>query len=357
MPNTMSWSIDNIFDEILKLSASDIIFAAGAPPVVWVAGRMARLEGPDLTPADIEATFMPLLGEPQRQTFSRGGDVDFSVGRTGVGRLRINLHRQRGSWSAASRFVPQQVPTFDKLRLPERVVELADLPHGLVLITGGAGSGKSTTLASMIDHMNHLHAYHVITLEDPIEFMYRHGTCIIEQREVGLDCPSFASALRHVVRQRPDVIMVGEMRDLETISAALTAAEMGHLVLASLHTASAAQTVDRIIDIFPAGQQTQVRVQLSGTLQGVVCQTLFHNDRDDGLVPACEIMISTPAIRRAIRDNETHLLQGMLETGRQHGMQAMDASIAALVAGGFISRQMAHAKAHNPEKLAKMLAA
>ena len=350
-------SIDDIFKEVMERSASDLIFVPGAPPVAWVAGRMAPLEAPELTSADIETMFMPLLDAPQREKLDHVGDLDFSVGKQDVGRLRVNMHRQRGTWSVAIRFIPHKVPAFETLCLPPRVLQLADLPHGLVLVTGGAGSGKSTTLAAMINYMNQTHRYHVITLEDPLEFTYRHGTCIIEQREVGVDCSSFASALRHVVRQRPDVIMVGEMRDLETISAALTAAETGHLVLASLHTINAVQTIDRIIDIFPAAQQVQVRVQVGSTLQGVVCQTMFHNEKNDGLVPACEIMISTPAIRRAIRDNETHLLQGMLETGRQLGMQSMDASIAALASGGYITPQIAQAKAHNPEKLAKMIAA
>ena len=242
------------------------------------------------------------------------------------------------------------------LKLPLRVRDLADLPHGLVLVTGGAATGKSTTLAALIDHINHNYAYHIITLEDPVEFTFSHGKSIIEQREVGQDCQTFASALRHIVRQRPDVVLVGEMRDLETISAALTAAEIGHLVLASLHTANTTETINRIVDIFPGNQQLQSRVQLASILQGVVCQALFRDECDGGLIPAAEIMIPNPAIRRAIRDNETHLILGMIEMGKAAGMQTIDAAIAELISAGKVSLADGLAKASNPEKLARLVA-
>jgi len=345
------WTVDLLFDVLTDRRASDLCFAPGAPPVVWVAGRMMPLDAPPLVPADIEAAFYPLLTASQRERLDACGDVDFSVGRPGVGRMRLNLHRQQGTLAAAIRFIPAAVPDFDGLKLPSRLRSFADLPRGLVLVTGGAGAGKSTTLAAMIQYMNCTHAYHIITLEDPIEFVFAHRRSVIEQREIGVDCPSFASALRHVVRQRPDVILVGEMRDLETISAALTAAETGHLVLASLHTASAVETVNRIVDVFPGSQQSQVRVQLADTLQGVACQTLFHDESDGTLAPAVEILVATPAIRRAIRDNETHLLHGMIEMGRAQGMQTLDAAIANLVRRGAITMDAALAKCHNREKL------
>ncbi len=352
----MRWTIDELIGLLKERGASDIILVVGTKPVLWVHGQMELItEVEPVTAEDISTSFLPLLTEAQLERLERTGDVDFSMGKAGVGRLRINIHRQRGSLSAATRFIPHEVPRFETLKLPQRVVEFADLTRGIVLVTGGTGSGKSTTLASMIDYMNQTYRYHIITLEDPIEFAFSHNNSIIEQRQVGDDCESFSSALRHIVRQRPDVILVGEMRDLETISAALTAAEIGHLVLASLHTVNAVETVNRIVDVFPAAQQTQTRVQLACTLQGVICQSLFVDEKDGGLVPSTEILVPTPAIRRAIRDNETHLLAGMLETGRGVGMQSMDSSIAELISSGRISLDAGLAKAHNPEKLVQMV--
>ena len=352
----MQWTVDSILDVLIRQKASDVIFVAGAPPVIWLAGRMQHLGTDRLNHEDIASCFLPLLSEAQRQKVSSVGDVDFSFGKPGVGRLRVNVHRQRGTLSVACRFIPHEVPSFDTLKLPLRVRDLADLPHGLVLVTGGAATGKSTTLAALIDHINHNYAYHVITLEDPVEFTFSHGKSIIEQREIGQDCETFGSALRHIVRQRPDVILVGEMRDLETISAAMTAAEIGHLVLASLHTSNSTETINRIIDVFPATQQTQVRVQLAGILQGVVCQMLFRDECDGGLIPAVEIMIPNPAIRRAIRDSEMHLVAGMVETGKAAGMQTLDAAIAELIAAGKVGLADGLAKASNPEKLARLVA-
>ncbi len=353
----MGWTIDQMFELVMERRVSDIVLAPGMPPVVWISGRMFPLDLPPLTPGEVADAFMPTLSAAHRAKFDSIGDVDYSLGRENVGRLRVNLHRQRGTVAAAVRFIPHEIPAFDNLQLPPRVRDLANLPRGLVLVTGGAGSGKSTTLAAMIDYINKTHAYHVITMEDPVEFTFRHGRSVIEQREVGLDSPSFVSALRHVVRQRPDVILVGEMRDLETISAALTAAETGHLVMASLHTVSAVETVSRIIDVFPATQQSQVRVQLADTLQAVVCQSLFPDQATEGLVPAVEILIANPGIRRAIRESETHLIAGMIEMGRAAGMRTMDESILELVSRGRITRQMALTRAQNPERLAKQLAA
>ncbi len=352
----MSWTIEKIFNLVTERKASDVCFVPGSSPVIWTAGKMCHVGDENSTPAEIDAIFLPLLNDQQRERLNITGDIDLSVGQGGVGRFRINMHRQRGSLSVALRFIPHDVPQFESLHIPQRVLQFADLQHGLVLVTGGAGTGKSTTLAAMIDYMNRKYAYHIITMEDPIEFTFRHGKSVIEQREVGVDCPSFGSALRHVVRQRPDVILVGEMRDLETIAAALTAAETGHLVMASLHTINATQTIDRIIDVFPAAQQSQIRVQLAGALRGVVCQTLLPDEKNGGLVPAVEVMVCNQGIQRAIRDNESHLLPGMIETGKSLGMQLMDSAILELVKSGRVSSGEAIARAHNPEKMIKMVA-
>jgi twitching motility protein PilT len=352
----MALTIDNLLDEILTRNASDAVLVAGTPPVMWVTGQMQPVGQDKLTEADISSCFLPLLSESQKARLNGIGDVDFSVGRSAKGRLRVNLHRQRGTLGAAVRFIPYEVPHLEDLKLPPRVLELADLPNGLVLVTGGAGTGKSTTLAALVNHMNQHYAYHIITMEDPLEFTFSHGKSVIEQREIGQDSESFGSALRHVVRQRPDVILVGEMRDLETVSAALTAAETGHLVLATLHTTTTVETINRIIDVFPGERQNQIRVQLSTTLQGVLCQRLFPDILDGRLVPAVEIMIPNTAICRAIRDSEMHLIAGMIEMGKRSGMQTGDAAIADLIRAGRISKAVGIAKAHNPEKLAKMVA-
>ncbi len=350
-------TIDDMFELAAERGASDILFTPGVPPAIWIVGEMEITEFESMKPEQIEEIFMPLLTDEQAQTLQTTGDVDFAVGKRGIGRFRINIHRQRGTLSAAMRFIPHEVPDFEQLNLPPRIIEFARLPRGLVLVTGGSGTGKSTTLASIIEHINRNYGYHIITLEDPIEYTFRHKRSLIEQREIGVDSCSFASALRHVVRQKPDVVLIGEMRDLETISAALTAAETGHLVLATLHTTSAVQTIDRIIDVFPASQQGQIRIQLSVVLQGVVCQTLLHDQLNDGLVPAVEIMMPTPAIRRVIRDNETHLLAGMIETGQSLGMQTMDMAISRLVADNRVTANDALANAQDPEKMKRLLAA
>ena len=351
----MAWTIDDLFDLVVKRKASDIIFVAGAPPVLWVSGRMHLLDEPKLSSSDVEAAFLPLLDDRMRSRLERDGDVDFSIGRPNVGRFRINLHHQRASLSAAVRHVPRDVPTFADLKLPSTILRLADFPNGLVLITGGAGVGKSTTMAAIVEYVNQSYAYHIITLEDPIEFVFSHKRSIVEQREIGHDSPSFSQALRHVVRQRPDVILVGEMRDLETISAALTAAETGHLVLASMHSCSADEAVNRIVDVFSGDRQVQVRVQLADTIRGIICQILLHDETDDGLVPAIECMMGTPAVKRAIRDSQTHLLRGIIETGSAHGMYLMDASIGRLVREGRVNRDEALAKARDPQALQKMI--
>ena len=351
----MARTLDQLFDLVIDRKASDFVFVPGSPLMIWVGGRMHPLDEPGLTGQDIENMFMGALNDGQRATLHREGDVDFSVGRADVGRFRINLHRQRGTLGAAVRHIPSDIPAMGDLKLPPTLLQLADLPNGLVLLCGGTGVGKSTTLAAMLDYINQTYAYHIITLEDPVEFTFQHKRSIIEQREVGSDTPSFASALRHVVRQKPDVIFVGEMRDLETMAAALTAAETGHLVLASLHTSSADEAINRIIDVFSGDRQLQVRVQLADTLRGVICQTLLHDELDGGLVPAIECMMATPAVQRAIRDRQTHLLRGIIETGAAAGMYLMDASISRLVREGRVTREEAMAKSRDPLALQRMI--
>ncbi len=338
-----------------RTGASDLLLAAGAPPSIYVNTRMDILAKEPLGASELNDMIAAFLNAKQRERLNQYRDLDFSIGRADLGRCRINIHYQRRSLAVAVRFINSDIPELEELNLPPHLAELAELPRGLVLITGPTGSGKSTTLAALLQRINRRRRAHVITLEDPIEFAFKNDKSIIEQREIGDDSPSFADALRHVVRQKPDVILVGEMRDLETISAALTAAETGHLVLASLHTNTAAQTIERVVDVFDSRRQQQIRVQLGATLRAIACQALFPNERDGGMVPAVELMTITPAIARAIRDNNTHLIDGMIETGGQHNMQTLDAAIAALVREGVISRDSAMAKAAEPERLERLM--
>jgi twitching motility protein PilT len=337
--------------------ASDLILVAGRPPSVYIHNKLLTLSDQPLSAAQTNDLLTAPLTEGQRRQLEETGDLDLGFSVPGMGRARINIHRQRGSYAGAVRFVSTRIPAFEDLGLPPRLAELAMLPRGLVLVTGATGSGKSTTLAAMIEHMNHHFERHIITLEDPIEYLFTHRRCVIEQREIGQDSPGFAHALRHVVRQKPDVILVGEMRDRETIAAALTASETGHLVLGTLHTSSAAQTIERVVDVFQPEHQPQIRSQLAGTLRAVVCQVLLAREDRPGLVPATEILVSTPAVRRAIRDGETHLLPGMIETGQKFGMCLLDRSLADLVAAEIVSAPEALAKAADPEKLERLLSA
>ncbi|MFQ5591656.1 MAG: type IV pilus twitching motility protein PilT [Phycisphaerae bacterium] len=339
-----------------QAGASDLLLAAGAPPTVYVHTCMKAMSEEPLSAAQLFDMITAFLTEKQRERLELRRDLDFSFGHHEVGRFRVNIHYQRRSLAVAVRLINSDIPDLDQLNLPARIADLADLPRGLVLITGPTGSGKSTTLAALIERMNRWRRAHVITLEDPIEFAFVNKNSIIEQREIGDDSPSFAEALRHVVRQKPDVILVGEMRDPETISATLTAAETGHLVLATLHTATASRTVERIVDAFDSRGREHIRAQLSGSLRAIVCQTLFSNEKDVGMVPAVELMMMTPAVARAIRDNNTHLIDGMIETGGQEGMQTLDASIATLVRRGFVSREVALARAVHTERLERLLA-
>lgn len=351
----------NRFDieELLRTAstrgASDLVLAAGAVPTIFCGGQWTPLTDEIALSGAIGDALLGLLSPAQRELFDRQKDVDFAFELPGLGRYRVNLHSQRGTIAAAFRAVPSQVPSFDSLGLPSVVLNFADFPSGLVLVAGGTGQGKSTTVAALLDHINRTRAAHIITIEDPIEFAFTHDRSVIEQRQIGEDSPSFASALRHVLRQRPDVIVIGEMRDLETISTALTAAETGHLVLATLHTANATQTLSRIIDVFPSVQQGQVRAQLAASLRGIVCQALCRDAARETLVPATEVLVATTAVRRALRENETHLIYAMIETGRRQGMHTLEQSLAALVRDGRIDTESALAAATEPGRLQTIL--
>jgi twitching motility protein PilT len=347
--------LHDLLSRLQSERASDLLLVSGVPPAACVHGHWQAFDDTPLNPAQIETMILGALSEPQRQQLAEIRDLDFGLSVPGLGRYRVNAHYQRGSLAAAIRAIPAEPPAFADLNLPPQILEFADYPHGLVLVTGGTGQGKSTTLASMLDHLNHTRSAHIVTIEDPIEFEFINDRCIIEQREIGADSPSFASALRHVLRQRPDVILLGEMRDLETIAAAMTAAETGQLVLASLHTAGAVATLSRIIDVFPPGQQAQIRTQLAGSLRAVVCQALLRSAVGQGLVPATEVLVATPAIRRAIRDNEAHLIYGMLETGRKAGMTTMEQALAEQVRQGQVRPEDALSAASDAARLEKLI--
>ncbi|MBM4019431.1 MAG: type IV pilus twitching motility protein PilT [Planctomycetes bacterium] len=358
MHETCVRRIRDILARGVAARASDVHIVVGLPPLQRVHTILSPMEGqPPVAPDEALAFVKELLNESQLAKLLERRDFDFSAVLADGTRFRVNAHFQRGTPALAFRAIPHKVPELAGLNLPEIVTDFANLPCGLVLVTGETGSGKSTTLAAMIDHINHQRTGHVITLEDPIEYFLQSDQCVIEQREVGTDVCDFASGLRHVLRQDPDVILIGEMRDLETIATALTAAETGHLVLSTLHTNDAASTVERIIDTFPAAQQSQVRSMLASTLKGVVCQRLFPRVDVPGMVPATEILVSTPAVRNCIRENRVFEIPNVLETNRALGMSLFDESLKRLYFGGLISRDDAVSSAHSPDQLERALMA
>jgi twitching motility protein PilT len=297
----------------------------------------------------LQRVLYAVLTQHQRERFEEELELDFAYSLLGKARFRVNLYRQRESLGAAFRRIPYEIKSLEQLGVPPVVGNFAALPRGMVLVTGPTGSGKSTTLAAVIDQANLTRRDHIMTVEDPIEFLHRHKSCMVNQREVGEDTHSFANALKHALRQDPDIILVGELRDLETISVALTAAETGHLVFATLHTQDAAQTIDRVIDVFPSHQQQQVRVQLAGTLQGVVCQTLCRTADGRGRVVATEVMVATPAIRNLIREGKTHQVYSAMQAGAQHGMHTLDQHLADLVRNRHIAYEQGVEKCHHIE--------
>ncbi len=342
--------LSDLLIHVLNEGCSDLHLTVNAAPTVRKSGALMPLEEyPRLTPTLIQKTMYAIMSQKQREKFEEELELDFAYSVPGKARFRVNVYKQRDAVGAAFRLIPYEIKKLEDLGIPPAVANLAMLPRGFVLVTGPTGSGKSTTLAAVVDLANRNRADHIMTVEDPIEFLHTHQKSLVNQREVGEDTWSFKNALKHVLRQDPDIILVGEMRDLETIEIALTAAETGHLVMATLHTQDAAQTIDRVIDVFPPSQQQQVRVMLSGALQGVVCQQLVKTADGKGRVAAIEVMIATPAIRNLIREGKTHQIYSALQAGAKHGMQTMDSHLAALVKQGRITYDAALEKCHHVE--------
>ena len=349
--------LNDMLRNAVSVKASDVHINVGMPPMFRIHTILKPSDFPIVTPEGALRLLKEMVTDKRIADFEEHRDIDFSYEIAGLGRFRVNAHYQRNTIAISFRTINDRIPAIEDLNLPEIVQKLTYLPRGLVLVTGVTGSGKSTTLASMVDSINKREQGHIITLEDPIEYMFVSHKCTIEQREVGSDVPNFASGLRHALRQDPDTILVGEMRDLETTSAAMTAAETGHLVLSTLHTNSAPQTIERIIDIYPSDQQNQVRSMLANTLQAVISQMLFRRVDQPGMVPALEIMLCTPAVRNCIRENRIFEIPNAIETNKALGMMTLDTSIRQLYMNGFISREDAVAMAQHPEKLDRQLAA
>ena len=353
-----------IIEEILELTvqkkASDLHISSYLPPVLRIDGELIRTNLPVLSPEDVETLLFPILTNEQRRTLEQTWELDFGYGLHGIGRFRVNIYKDKGNYAAAFRTVNSTPPTFESLGLPEVVKTVSNRPRGLILVTGPTGSGKSTTLAAMIDYINSTRTEHILAMEDPIEFVHTSKKSIVHQRELGQDTRSMANALRSALREDPDVILVGEMRDLETIGLALTAAETGHLVMGTLHTSSAAQTIDRVVDVFPEGQQQQIRLQLSNSLIAVFSQTLLQKLSDDGVtkkgrIMAQEIMLVTGAIANLIREQKTAQIYSALQTGTSIGMQTLDMALRDLVLNKKVDIQDALAKSHHPDELKRML--
>jgi twitching motility protein PilT len=349
-------SIDDLLENMVARGASDLHVTVGAEPTVRVMGQLERLREFDrLAPDETQRLLYRILSTEQQKHLEIKRQIDVSYSIPGLARFRVNVYFQRESVGAAFRMIPAELKTLADLGMPKVISELGQKPRGLVLVTGPTGSGKSTTLAALIDEINESRADHIMTIEDPIEFLHRHKRCIVNQREIGPDATSFAEALRGALRQDPDVILLGEMRDLETIATALTAAETGHLVFATLHTQDAPSTVDRLIDVFPAAQQEQVRVQIAATLQGVVTQTLLPRLDGAGRVPAVEILLPDDAVRNLIRQAKIEQVYSVMQTGTQRGMQTLEQHLAELVVNGLVSVDVALQRSSRPEQLEGVL--
>ena len=356
VPDTRVIPVPELLDVLTSMGGSDLHLMAGSPPFVRIHGELVRLDQyPTLPPQTVREMVYAILPQKLRERFEEQLELDTSYSVPGTARFRVNVYLQRDSVGATFRSIPTVIKSVDELGLPPAVAELARLQRGFVVVTGPTGSGKSTTLAAMVNVVNEERAAHVMTVEDPIEFLHQNKRSAVNQREVGQDTRGFAEAAKHVLRQDPDVILVGEMRDLETISTAITAAETGHLVFATLHTQDAPQTIDRIVDVFPSEQQQQVRVQLSGTLQGVVSQQLVPTADGQGRVVAAEVLVVTPAVRHLIRRAQTSQILGAMQTGGGLGMQTMDMSLAQLAKSGWITREMALDRCHDEQELQRLL--
>ncbi|MCK4999881.1 MAG: PilT/PilU family type 4a pilus ATPase [Anaerohalosphaera sp.] len=348
--------IKEILAAAIESGASDVHINADMPPVMRIHTELVVMDLPEITNEIAEQMVLEMIGQAKYEKFQANRDIDFSAYIDDGSRFRVNAHYQRDTVAISFRVISNVIPNLRDLHLPDIVTELTDLPRGLVLVTGHTGSGKSTTLASMIGVINEKRRKRIITLEDPVEYSLENNNCMIEQREVGADCTTFDSGLKHVLRQDPDIIMVGEMRDLETTSSTITAAETGHLVFSTLHTVNASQTVERIIDIYPAGQQNQIRAMLSNTLQAVISQTLFKRVDKPGMVPCTEILLCTSAVRNCVREGRVYEIPNIIETSRKLGMQSMDHSIADMCLKGYVDKEEAILRATNPGKMEKTLA-
>src|ERR671918_1791465 len=351
----MEFDFADVLLQVMERNASDLHLTAGSPPMIRHHGQLHALDYPVLTPQTTREVVYSILTNEQRQRLETDWQIDLAYSIPGKARFRVNAYFQRAAMSAAFRLIPSEMPRLRDLDLPPVLEDFTKKPRGFVLVTGPTGSGKSTTLAAMLDLINDTRHEHILTIEDPIEFLHKHKSCIVNQRELGADAQSFAYGLKAALRQDPDVILVGEMRDLETIQTALTAAETGHLVFATLHTQDAPQTIDRVIDVFPPFQQQQVRVQLAVTLQGVVTQQLLPTADRMGRVAAAEIMVATPAIRNLIREAKIHQIYSSMQAGAKHGMHTMDQHLGELVRTGRITYETAADRCHSVDELNRML--
>ena len=352
----MSFNLRALLEEMIEKEASDLHITTGERPKLRIDGDIVDSSVSEvLTPKDTLQLAYSVLTENQKKRFETEDELDFSFGIQNLARFRGNCFKQRGCVSMVIRMIPFNVRTFNELGLPPVIAKLAERPRGLILVTGPTGSGKSTTLAAIIDKINKERKGHIITVEDPIEFIHRHQSCIVNQREIGTDTKSFATALKYCLREDPDVILVGEMRDLETIAAALTIAETGHLALATLHTNSAAESINRIIDVFPSNQQSQVRAQLAFVLEGVVTQTLLPKAKGRGRVMACEIMVATPAIRALIRDDKIHQIYSSMQSGKKHGMQTMNDALFQLYTNREVNQEECERVSPEPKEFLRMI--
>ena len=352
----MTATLSDLLKKMLEMNGSDLHITTQSPPQVRVHGHMTPLDYPPLAPAETKQLAYSVLTDAQKHRFEESLELDFSFGVKGLARFRGNLFNQRGAVGAVFRVIPFEIKSFDQLQLPAVVAKLCEKPRGLILVTGPTGSGKSTTLAAMIDKINNDRHEHIITIEDPIEFVHNHKSCLVNQREVGSDTKSFGNALRAALREDPDVVLIGEMRDLETIEAALRIAETGHLTFGTLHTNSAASTINRVIDVFPSHQQSQIRAQLSLVLEGVLCQALLPKIDGRGRACSMEIMVPNSAIRNLIREDKIHQIYGAMQVGQEKfGMQTFNQSLASLFFKKAISLEVAMARSSNADELQDMI--